>query len=141
MDKAAAWLTLFAIAGWGAFTWAIKRPAPLPKIVERVQYVDRVVEKTTHRETKKPDGTVVKETVVQNSRTEKKAQQVVKETAKAPLSRYSLGVGIMPLRDLKPFQKPVYTLMVGYRLGDLPAWLQIGITTRKDLIFQTSIEF
>lgn len=141
MSKTTAWLALFAIAGWGAFTWAIRRPPPSPKIVERVQYVDRVVEKMVQRETKRPDGTVIKEVIVQNTKTETKAQESIKGPAKAPLSRYSLGVGIMPLRDLNPFQKPVYTLMGGYRVGDTPLWLQVGITTRKDLIFQTSIEF
>jgi hypothetical protein len=121
-------LTLLALLGWGAFTWAIKRTVT-PPVVETKE-VERVVTKVVVKEVTKPDGTVTKETTSFQAQDKAKTLQ---EPVKAPLSRWSLGVstGITPDR-LFPLN-PIYGVQVGHRIMDSPLWIQTSIQTNREL--------
>jgi len=129
-------LTLLMLAGWGAFTWAIRRPV-IPPVVETKE-VERVVTKVVVKEVTKPDGTVTRETTSFQAQDKAKTAQV---PVKAPLSRWSLGVTTsIPLDRLLPLT-PVYGVLVGRRLWDSPIWVQASLKTDKEAMLGLSIEF
>ena len=129
-------LTLLALAGWGAFTWAIKRPVT-PPVVETKE-VERVVTKVVVKEVTKPDGTVTRETTSFQAQDKAKTAQV---PVKASLSRWSLGVtaGLTPDRIFPP--QPIYGLSVGHRLWESPLWIQAAVNTNREATLGLSIEF
>ena len=129
-------LTLLSLMGWGAYTWAIRRPVT-PPVVETKE-VERIVTKVVVKEVTKPDGTVTRETTSFQAQDKAKTLQ---EPVKAPLSRWSLGVstGITPGR-LFPLN-PIYGVQVGRRVYESPIWIQAGLNQKLDLTLGLSLEF
>ena len=127
-------LTLLALLGWGAFTWAIRRPVT-PPVVETKE-VERIVTKVVVKEVTKPDGTVTRETTSFQAQDKAKTLQ---EPVKAPLSRWSLGVTTsIPLDHLLPLT-PAYGVLVGRRVWETPVWIQAGLKTNKEVTLGLSI--
>lgn len=129
-------LALLALLGWGAAYWGWKRPLPPPQII--TEYKDRVETKTIYRETTKPDGTVIKETT--QSKSDQKTHKAA-GTAKAHLSRWSLGVSttLAPKDLIDP--NPIYGVQVGRRLLESPIWMEAGLNSRRELTLGLSIQF
>ena len=129
-------LTLLSILGWGAFTWAIRRPVT-PPVVETKE-VERIVTKVVVKEVTKPDGTVTRETTSFQAQDKAKTVQV---PVKAPLSRWSLGVTTsIPLDHLLPLT-PVYGVLVGRRVFESPIWVTVVMNSNKEATLGLSIEF
>ena len=129
-------LALLAALGWGAAYWGWKRPLPSPQTV--TEYKDRVETKTVYRETTKPDGTVIKETT--QSKSDLKTHKAT-VAAKAPLSRWSLGVNttLAPKDLIDP--NPIYGVLVGRRLWESPLWMEVGLNSKRELTLGLSVEF
>ncbi len=114
-------LGALAILGWGLFYWSARR-TPVERIVTKVEYRDRVVNKVTTQTETLPGGTVVK-TVIQES-----SKEVIRsksaETVRPNLTRYSLGLSVeTSITRLDP----IYRIELGHRLWESPAWATIGL--------------
>lgn len=122
-------LGILAILGWGLFFWSVRRPIPAPteRIVTKVEYRDRTVNKIVTQTKTLPGGTVIKTVTQENIKESVRAQSA--ESVKPRLDRYSLGLGVRV--DLsRPLADPVYSIEMGRRLWESPLWGTIGIEYR-----------
>ncbi len=122
-------LGALAILGWGLFLWSALRPitAPSERIVTKVEYRDRTVNKIVTQTKTLPGGAVIKTVTQENTKESVRAQSV--ESVKPRLDRYSLGLGVQV--DLsRPLADPVYSIEMGRRLWESPLWGTIGVEYR-----------
>jgi hypothetical protein len=132
MSKLTWALALVAVLGWGAAYLLWKRPIPQPQTI--VQTVDKVETKVVYRETTKPNGTVVKETV-----TIKQDVKTKTDTKIIPLPKPKWMVGAQILPSLT--DKLDYGAELGYRIGESPIWIKTGYNSRRELTLGLSVEF
>jgi len=113
--------------------------APSPGIktktvyVDRVQVVDRVVNKDVVVTETRPDGTKIVTVDKSNDTTRTVDTDKTKTESKvtaAPLSKYSLGISLRP-ESLFPF-KGIYTAEVGRRLWDTPIFATASFNTKRE---------
>lgn len=123
-------LLILALIGWGLVVWFATRPAPAPveRIVNRTEFVDRVVNKVVKQLVKRSDGTTIETSVVSNDQT-KAARTASDKTANAaPLPNLSLGLSLVRPPTLD-FREPTnYRLELGQR-----TWKNLWTTTSLDL--------
>jgi hypothetical protein len=130
-----------AVIGWVLVGLLAYRPAPEPKVetVERVKYVDKIINRDVVREVKKPDGTtIVTRTVVKEVQAQREKSETKTETS--PLSRYQVGLGVQLGRELL-MNQPTYSFEVGARLGDSPLWIKTQLTSSREAFVGLSFEF
>lgn len=119
-------LGALAMLGWGLFLWSVRRPIPAPteRVLTKIEYRDRIVNKIVEQTKTSPDGTVVKTVVREQSKETLAARS--EQSVKPRLDKYSLGLGVRA--DLaRPLAAPVYRLEIGRRLGETSVWGTLGI--------------
>lgn len=138
-NYALALVTLIAL-GLGISTYYYRnKPAQVmrepPLVLEKEVVVTKEVAKiVTKTETKKPDGTVIKEEKVED-KTVTSDKSAVKG---APKSKIRGGVKVHSGLDLKP----TWEVTAGYRLGQSNVWVESGYNIqRKEAAVGLSIEF
>lgn len=121
-----------------------KAPAPEAKVIyqDKVQYVDRVLEKNVIQTVTKPGGVkIVTETREKEVKMESLATRETTTTATKPLPKYALGlsVGRELGRELL-LGSNIYQVDGGYRLTER-LWVTGSLNTNKDAIIGLRLEF
>lgn len=141
MSKLTMTLSALALIGWGLAAYLFTRPAPAPQVstVERIQYVDRIVNRDVVKEVKKPDGTTIVTRTVEKE-VQAKSEKVSAATTVQALPKYQVGVGVQLGRELL-MNQPIYSFEVGARLGDSPLWIKSQLTTDREVYVTLTYEF
>ncbi len=131
-------LGVFALLGWGFAFWGWKHPPVTPQNKTESVSSQHSETRTVYRETTRPDGTTVKETIASQSHDK---ETIAASTVTGSLSHWSLGLtaSAPPLSLIDP--RPIYGLLVGHRILETPLWIQAGLTTRREATLGLSIEW
>ncbi len=130
---------LLGCLGWGLAGWLASRPLPAPqeRIVTKVEYRDRIVNRDMEKTTTRPDGTVTK-TRVTTAEIEKKVD-VSEEHQKSVMSQYR--VGLVVRSHLSNNSLKVYGLDLSTRLGGSPLWGSLQINQDRSIAIGLSYEW
>jgi hypothetical protein len=125
-----------------ALGWILAKNNIKPEVVTRTEIKEQVRVQTNVRwrtlETKKPDGTVVTETVADSDTHSDTQIDTKMETKTTNLSRYRLGLRYRTEKAIVPVGPE---LDAGVRLGNLPVFLNGSINQQLGVTLGISIDF
>jgi len=131
---AAVVVVLVLLSGYIGYRLA---PVPDPVIQEKVVTQEQVVEKIV-TVTKRPDGTVIE--TVEERKKESSQQLASSKPSQKKLSKYSVAALTQP--DFSNGNvTDIWTLTAGFRIGELPLWMEAGTNSHKDVLVGLRLEF